>query len=118
MAVTSNLNMHLTLTGDTELDDNFSFVENQASPGQNEIQDLISGDNTITIPKGGSSVPVGCIIIPPSGNVVVLTLKGIGADTGIAIHPSNPTCISLSSAQVSFVINVTSDLDGFRFNFF
>jgi len=72
---------------------------------QNEIRNLTSGNNTITVPTGGSSVATGCLIIPPSGNTNTVTLKGVNGDTGISLHRTNPTFVGLNAVS-SFVLNV------------
>lgn len=118
MAVTADLNLQLEMSGDVVSKDIFSFAQNAASPGQLEVKDLSSGDNTITVPTGGSSVASGCILIPPSGNAVVVTLKGVGGDTGIAIGLTNPMVLTFGSGVTNFVINAASAITGFRFIFF
>ncbi len=65
-------------------------------------QALSSGDNTLDVPSGALSA----IIIPPTGNVIVLTLKGNAADVGIVISPVNPTVLSLTDA--TFILNVSA----------
>jgi len=109
--------MHLTWTGDSETDDNFSIQENQNSPGQIVVIDLNIGDNVIIVPSAGSSVSVGCVIIPPAGNTVATKLKGINSDDGFLLHPTNPIAISFGG-EANFVLHVESSVDGFRFNFF
>jgi hypothetical protein len=51
--------------------------------GQTQQLALASGANTITVPT--APAPSGCLIILPSDNTVVTTLKGVTGDTGIAI---------------------------------
>lgn len=46
--------------------------------------------NTTFIPANAQ----GCLISPPAGNLVSLTLKGVGADTGIGISPNQPTLLA------------------------
>ena len=117
MAVTANLGYDLKLTGDVESQDIFSFVQNAVSPGQFQVIDLASGANTITVPTGGSSVAVACIIFPPNSNTDAITLKGVGGDTGILLHPTNPACISLGAGVTSFVLNAGGAIAGVRFYF-
>jgi hypothetical protein len=40
---------------------------------------------------------VAATIIPPSGNVVTLTLKGITGDTGVGLHLTQPTSLALAT---------------------
>jgi hypothetical protein len=116
MTTTANLAMNASLLGDVNLADIFSIVANTASPGQEQIVDLLLGANTITIPTGGASVAVGCIIRPPAGNVNVLTLKGVDGDTGVALHKTNPSYIGLD-AVVSFVLDAGAATAGVRLLF-
>ena len=116
MAVTSNLSMNVKLSGDVVLDEFFSIVANAVSPGQEQVIDLISGFNSITIPTGGSSVPIGVIIRPPSGNVATLTLKGVTGDTGVGLHATNPTFVTLV-AGAAFGITAGAAVTGMRFLF-
>ncbi len=117
MAVTSNLKYDLNLTGDVESQDIFSFVQNAVSPGQFQVIDLASGLNTITVPTGGSSVAVACIIFPPSSNTDSITLKGVTGDTGVLLHPTNPACISLGAGVANFVLTAGAAIAGVRFYF-
>lgn len=65
---------------------------------------LASGTNTISVPSGA----VGCLIVPPSGNTIAITLKGVGADTGFRIHNTNPIMLSFDSSVTSFVLSAAS----------
>jgi len=116
MAVTSNLNYALTFTGDAETKDNFGIAENAVSPGQSQVVDLISGDNTITVPDGGGSIAVAVLIIPPAANSVVLTLKGDAGDVGLAIGLTDPTSLALNTVS-SFILNAASAVTGLRLIF-
>ena len=70
---------------------------------------LASGANTVTVPTGAA----GCLIIPPSANTVALTLKGVGADTGVAISPSAPCLLTFpATPPANFVINAASATSG------
>jgi hypothetical protein len=61
--------------------------------------------NTITVPSG---TPTTCIIQPPSTNTLTTTLKGVSGDTGVAIHKTQPTFISLDPSVTSFVITLSA----------
>jgi hypothetical protein len=71
-----------------------------------EIKILASGANTITPPAG--STPVSVTIVPPAGNVITITLKGVTGDTGILLHPTDPTTIALGSPTATFVLTAGS----------
>jgi hypothetical protein len=62
-----------------------------------------SGNNTITVP---GAMYVGCIISPPPGNATAIILKGVAGDTGIPLHLTNPTVLSIPAGTTSFVLNV------------
>lgn len=103
MSVTSERSITLGFTGDVEYEQTFAATNVNTGSGQNQLQSLASGNNTITVP----SAAVAVTIIPPVGNAVVLTLKGVNGDTGIVIHPSDPSSIGLSGVT-SFVLNAAS----------
>lgn len=74
-------------------------------------QALASGANTILIPAGTSLI----CIQPPPGNTIVITLKGVTGDTGIALHKTNPFVISQDPAAnaASFVLTAASAIASF-----
>lgn len=84
-----------------------SITPNGSNDFQSSQQTLPSGNNSITVP----SWAVGVLIQPPTGNAVVITLKGVNGDTGTVISPSGPTLISLTAGSVStFVLNAASTI--------
>lgn len=63
---------------------------------------LTTGNNTVAIPAGST----GMVIIPQTGNTQTLTLKGVGADTGVALSKFNPTLIPFdTSSPANFVLS-------------
>ena len=114
MATQSARTQTIVFTGDVTATQTNAAAQNPNSPGVNELKSLASGANTITPPTGGST-PVAVTIIPPAGNTVALTLKGIAGDTGIAIHLTDPTTIGLAAGVSSFVLNAASTINGVRF---
>lgn len=116
MAVTSKLNVQVELSGDSELKDIFSNSDNASSPGVSTVVDLSSGDNTITVPTGGSSSPVALIILPPSGNTTAITLKGNAGDTGVALHKTNPSVIGFDGTP-TIILNAGAAITGLRYLF-
>lgn len=117
MAIQGQVTINVTLTGDVDFADTFSTAKNLVSPGQIEVQDLSSGNNTVTVATAGGSTAVGVVILPPAANTIVLTLKGVNGDTGFVIHPTDPTYIGLGSAVANFVISAGSAITGVRFIF-
>jgi len=75
------------------------------------VVSLSAGANTITVPTGATV----CVIagpnavnpIPNPTSAVVLTIKGVTGDTGIAISAKWPTLLSWDTAPATFVINAT-----------
>jgi len=78
-------------------------VSNTASGGSITDQTLTAGTNTVSVPVGGTYK--GVIILPPSGNTNALTLRGVGGDTGVGLHLTDPTVLGISTSVTSFVIN-------------
>lgn len=101
----------IEFTGGVTYKQEFKSAENSQSPAVNDIIDLLSGANTITKPTNA----VSCTIIPPNNNTTALTLKGVAGDTGVLLHPTNPTLVTLSTSVTSFVINAGAALAGVRF---
>lgn len=64
-----------------------------------------AANNTITVPSGAKL----CVIVPPTANTQVVTLKGVGGDTGYAIDPNEPTVLCVSGA--TFVLNLAAGSD-------
>lgn len=66
---------------------------------------LASGTNTIAIPSYAN----GVIIMPPTSNLIGITIKGVGGDTGIPMSPSEPAMISFpATPPASFVLSAAS----------
>lgn len=81
-------------------------VSSAAANGVVQQTVLQSGANTITVPS--SPAPNGVIIILPSTNTAVVTVKGVTGDTGIAIGkttwmylPFDPTAVPASFCLTS-----------------
>lgn len=115
MASKSSHSITLTFTGDTQAVESVTIADNAVSPGQPGVYvNLNSGNNTITVPTGGAAVPVGVWVIPPTGNAVAMTVKGVTGDTGILIHLTNAHYQSLASGVATFVLNAASSITGVR----
>jgi hypothetical protein len=113
MSTASARTQTITLTGDVTATLTSAALQNPASPGVSQITNLAIGSNTITAPTGGST-PVAVTIIPPAGNVQAITLKGIAGDTGILLHPTDPSTIALGPTVASFVLNAGGVVTGLR----
>lgn len=104
----------ITFTGDTTATQTNAAANNPNSPGQNELRTLAAGANTIPTPTGGAT-PVAVTIVPPAGNTVALTLKGVTGDTGLLLHPTDPSTIALGAGVASLVLNAAAGVIGVRF---
>lgn len=100
MSVTSNRLIQIAFSSDIEYTQEFLATTNATGSGQNQLVELASGNNTITVPSGAIAVT----IIPPVANTKVLTIKGVNGDTGISIHLVDPCSLSLNNVS-SFVLN-------------
>ena len=114
MPVTSNRNQSLTFSGDVSGTTHLGAAANTASPGSVTFQNLSSGNNTITLP-GGVSTVVSCTILPPSGNTTAITLRGVAGDTGFRLHNTDPCTITFASTVTDFVLNAGGAITGVRF---
>lgn len=115
-AVAINVGWNIATPG-TALD---VLLVNVNSPCTPQVINLSSGNNTINatvcpaLPQAG-----GVVLIPPTGNGQLLTLKGITADTGISISRAAPTVYTFSpTPPSSFVINAGGAVTGFGLMFF
>ncbi len=115
MAVTAVRTIAITFSGDIQATNSLPAAPNGVAPGSITIHSLALGDNTITLPGGGST-PQGATIIPPSGNTQALILKGVGGDTGIRINKTDPTVITFDAAALpaNIVINAAGVVTGMR----
>jgi len=113
MAVESSRQLVIVFTGDVTGTETVNAANNANSAGVIEVKTLALGPNTITVPTSGT-VPTAVTMIPPVGNVNVITLKGVAGDTGIALHLTDPTTISIPSTLVSFVLNAAATVTGIR----
>lgn len=114
MSITSSRVVQVQFSGDISTNIIQSALDNTISPGQVDIVSFVLGANTVTAPVVSGLVVTALTIIPPSGNIAALTLKGITGDLGIPIHVTDPTSIALSPAFVSLVINAAAAVVGVR----
>jgi hypothetical protein len=114
MSVTSSRTIQLSFSGDITEQIIQSALDNTVSPAKTDIVSLVSGDNTITAPVVSGLVVTGLMIIPPAGNVNLITLKGVTGDTGVPLHLTDPTSLALNTTFVSLVINAAAAIVGVR----
>lgn len=113
MSTNATRTITIAYSGDVNGTETLAAAPNAVTPGSVTIHSLTTGDNTITVPTGGSTVK-GATIVPPSGNAQNITLKGVGADTGIPIGQQDPTSIAFQTAPATFVLNVGGNVTGLR----
>lgn len=112
MSATSTRVITLGFAGDRVGNPSAAAAANASSPAATAAPiTLAIGDNTITVPTGGT-VPTAVTIIKPSANTATLKLKGAGGDTGITLHPTDPDSISLAPAQASIILNASAQVVG------
>lgn len=63
---------------------------------------LSSGFNSVTVPSNTT----GVVIVPPAGNTQTITLKGVTGDTGIPLHVTNATLLTLPSSSTTLGVTV------------
>ncbi len=118
MAATAKRKITLTYYGDVGgaspgVAQEISALDNLASPAEIQIITLAAGDNTITVPGGGST-PKSCTIVKPSSNASLIKLKGVNGDTGIGLHKTDPDTISIDATTTTFVLNAAAQIVGVR----
>lgn len=101
MAAAAVVAMNATLTGLPTGTKTVAIPVTVATPvDASQVFTTLSGANTITPPVGATAV----CIIPPSGNVTSITLKGVTGDTGVPLSLTNPTWLSLVASPGTFVL--------------
>lgn len=75
-----------------------------------EYLNLVSGNNSITVPTGA----VGVLIVPPTTNNVVLKYKTTSGDVGLNIPQATPALFLFDSANVpaTVYVNAASNTTG------
>ena len=114
MSVTSTRTLQLGFSGDVAYQQPFSATDNPASSGEIQVVSLTTGVNTFIPPTVNGIVNDALTIIPPSGNTVLITLKGASGDTGIPLHLVDPTSIGIDTTFAQVVLTVASGIDGVR----
>ena len=114
MAITSDRYTVITLSSGLTLTQQFAAAQNTVSPGEIETKDLTTGFNALTVPTAGGATAKAVTIIPPAGNAQTITLKGVTGDTGVALHLTDPTTISLG-ASPSIGLTVGGNITGVKF---
>lgn len=103
--IISNSRVINIFTGDFGVQSIASAAENNNSPGAIVDYTLTTGNNTIIPPPQST----GATILFPTGNSVLVTLKGVSGDTGIVLHPTDPTRIAINTTA-AFVLSAVSSV--------
>jgi hypothetical protein len=114
MATQSTRSNVITFTGDVTGTQTINAAANVASPGSIQILALASGANTITVPVATGITVTGVTIVPPAGNTVAITLKGVTGDTGILLHETDPSTLAIDNTVTSFVLTAGAAVEGVR----
>lgn len=110
MSITSQRSVIVQWTGDIEYAQQFDAASVSTGSGQNQLVNLASGNNSITIPANAVAVT----IIPPAANTTAIAAKAINADSnGLLLHLTDPTTIGLGSGA-TLVLNAAASLSGVR----
>lgn len=115
MAVTSNRTILIEFSGDFSSEIIQAALQNDNSPGDVYVVTLIAGPNNVFPPSVPGLVVNALTIIPPAGNIEIMILKGVAGDTGIILHPTDPTTISLDPGFAGLVIDAGGQIDNVRY---
>ena len=113
MSVLAKRTQTIVFSGDLDETRDIPAANNGSSPAEEIVTTLLSGANTITAPASGTT-PTALTIIPPVGNTQTITLKGVTGDTGVALHPTDPTVIALAATFTTLVLTAGGGIAGVR----
>lgn len=114
MSVSASRSIGVTFSGDVTGTETYSATSNTLSPGKIDLVSLASGNNVLTVPAITGFTAVAVTIIPPAGNVTLITAKGTNADTGIPLHKTDPSSIAIDTTATTVVLNAASTINGVR----
>jgi hypothetical protein len=106
MATAATWTATLTFSGDDPGTKTHAAASNATSPASDQLVNLVTGANTYAAPT--AATPTRLTIIPPSGNTVLITLKGVAGDTGVPLHKTDPTSVGVDSTAASVVLNAAA----------
>lgn len=75
---------------------------------------LNTGDNTVIVPSL-TGQPTTVIIQFPAGNTNLVKLKQVGGDSGVPLHKTAPTFLSIDTTEVTFILNAAAPVAGVAF---
>lgn len=83
---------------------------NVTSPAKEDTITLAGGTNTLTLPTGTRLV----LIIPPTGNVTTISLKGLTSDVGVQLDPGVPSLVAVPASLLTLVLTAQTNIIGVR----
>lgn len=110
MATASTRVLTVTFTGDVSFQNTAQAAGNASSPGSEQLLTLAAGDNVLTIPATGA-LATAVTIVKPSGNTVLIKLKGTGGDVGIALNKTDPDSISFDPSITTIILNAATPVN-------
>jgi len=118
MAATATIRLTATVTGLAagELTVGPLEIQSTAAVGERRSPlDLSIGDNTIAVPAAATMA----LFIPPSANAQAITLKGVSGDTGVRLHKTKPSLLTMdAAANATLVLNAAGAVAGCELIFF
>lgn len=110
MSTTAVVVNYVKYSGDLNQEFVFDSGELLDSPAMTALVELAVGNNTVTLPDVTDFTVRGLVIVPPDGNVVEPTLKGVNGDTGIALSAERASVIQFGETlPASIVLNVAAE---------
>lgn len=115
MATTATRSVSVTFAGDFDGTESYSAASNTTSVGAITFQSLASGFNSVSVPASTGFTCTAVTIVPPTGNSTSITLKGVTGDTGIRLHNTDPTSLSINSDVTAIGLTAGAAIQGVRF---
>jgi hypothetical protein len=110
MSVSALRTIVIAFSGDTTGTQSYPASVNMNSPGDIDVVSLVSGDNVIPVPAGGT-VPRAVTILKDPNNTVALKLKGAAPDTGHPLGLTDPDSFTLALGATSIILNALSGVN-------
>jgi hypothetical protein len=112
MATTATRQIQIVFSGDVVGTQTHAAADNTVSPGTIFLINLDAGPNEVPVQQAGGAVSKAVTIVPPVGNTLGITLKGVAGDTGVALHLTDPSSIALDPSVDSIVLDAEDAISG------
>lgn len=117
--ITAVVTNYIKFSGEDPAELIYSSGELPDSPDIQQLENLLDGDNEIVIPSFENLVVHGVVIIPPSGNIIPIHLRGDAGDVGIPLSASRATVLQFADdLPSSITLGVDEDLGSVRLVWF